>query len=439
MQTTRREDEGGYWDMQPRIDVNERLPLFKMIPLGFQHLFAMFGATVLVPLLVNGGAGTTVISPSVALLTAGVGTLLFMAVTKRKVPAYLGSSFAFIAPLTAAAATFGPGYALGGAALAGILYILVAVVIGLVGLNWLDRLLPPVVIGSVIVVIGLGLAPTGVDMAGLSQAGASLADPSVRVAVFTLAVAIAASVFLRGFFAVIPILIGIVAGYVFALFNGIVDFTAVHEAAWFALPKGHVPQFSWQAAMLIVPVALVTIAEHLGDVLVLSRVVGRDFYKDPGLNRTLLGDGLATAVAAFLGGPPNTTYGENIGVMAITKVYSVWVIGTAAVIAIVLSFVQKVGALIQTIPSPVMGGITIMLFGVIASSGIRTLVESGIDFSNKRNLIISSVILVLGIGGAKIGFGAFRIEGMALAAITGIILNLILPRDTEEEAKPVQA
>lgn len=426
--------------MQRRIDVNERLPLVQMIPLGFQHLFAMFGATVLVPLLVNGGAGTTVIPPSVALLTAGTGTLLFMFLTKGKVPAYLGSSFAFIAPLTAVAANMGPGYALGGAILAGLLYVVVAAIIGLIGLDWLDRILPPVVIGSVIVVIGLGLAPVGVEMAGLSKAGASLADPTVRVAVFTLAVAIIASIFLRGFFAVIPILIGIIAGYIFAFFNGIVDFQPVRDAVWFALPKGHAPAFSWQAAVTIVPVAMVTIAEHLGDVLVLSRVVGRDFYKDPGLHRTLLGDGLATALAGLLGGPPNTTYGENIGVMAITRVYSVWVIGTAAVIAIAISFVQKVGALIQTIPSAVMGGITIMLFGVIASSGIRTLVESGIDFGNKRNLIISSVVLVLGIGGAKVGIGAFHIGGMALAALAGIILNLVLPKEIqiESQAEPVE-
>lgn len=428
---------------QRRVEVDERLPFLQMLPLGFQHLFAMFGATILVPLLVNGGAGTVVIPPAVALLTAGLGTLLFILITGRQVPAYLGSSFAFIAPLIAVASQFGPGYALGGAVAVGLLYALVSLVISLIGLDWLDRVLPPVVIGSVIVVIGLGLAPVGINMAGLSGDGAaSLANVDVRISVFTLIVAVFASMFLRGFFAVIPILIGVIAGYLFAYVQGAVDLTPVREAAWFALPAGNRPAFSWPALMMIVPVAMVTIAEHLGDVLVLSKVVGRDFYKKPGLHRTLLGDGLATSLAGLLGGPPNTTYGENIGVMAITRVYSVWVIGTAACLAVLLSFIQKVGALIQTIPEPVMGGITIMLFGVIASSGIRMLVESGIDFGNKRNLIISSIILVLGIGGASIGIGSVKLEGMALAAIVGIILNLILPNEVaaeEEESSAAKA
>lgn len=420
---------------QPRIGVNERLPIAQMIPLGLQHLFAMFGATVLVPLLVNSGTGQMVIPPGVALLTAGLGTLLFLMITRFKVPAYLGSSFAFIAPLIAVASQFGPAYALGGAVAVGLLYALVALLISIIGVDWLDRVLPPVVIGSVIVVIGLGLASTGVDMAGLSGGNVSLGNVSVRISLFTLAVTILSSVLLRGFFAVIPILIGIVAGYVFALLQGAVDLSPVREAAWFALPVGHRVAFSWPAIAMILPVALVTIAEHLGDVLVLSRVVDRDFYRDPGLHRTILGDGLATLLAGFLGGPPNTTYGENIGVMAITGVYSVWVIAAAAVMAVILSFVEKVGVLIQTIPEAVMGGITIMLFGVIASSGIRTLVESGIDFGDKRNLMISSVILVLGIGGAQLQLGKITLAGMALATIAGILLNLILPSDVELEGK----
>ncbi|NLJ25866.1 MAG: uracil permease [Firmicutes bacterium] len=420
---------------QPRIGVNERLPMAQMIPLGLQHLFAMFGATVLVPLLVNSGTGQMVIPPGVALLTAGLGTLLFLMITRFKVPAYLGSSFAFIAPLIAVASQFGPAYALGGAVAVGLLYALVALLISIIGVDWLDRVLPPVVIGSVIVVIGLGLASTGVDMAGLSGGNVSLGNVSVRISLFTLAVTILSSVLLRGFFAVIPILIGIVAGYVFALLQGAVDLSPVREAAWFALPVGHRVAFSWPAIAMILPVALVTIAEHLGDVLVLSRVVDRDFYRDPGLHRTILGDGLATLLAGFLGGPPNTTYGENIGVMAITGVYSVWVIAAAAVMAVILSFVEKVGVLIQTIPEAVMGGITIMLFGVIASSGIRTLVESGIDFGDKRNLMISSVILVLGIGGAQLQLGKITLAGMALATIAGILLNLILPSDVELEGK----
>lgn len=428
-------NEGGNNMTHPRIDVNERLPIAQMIPLGLQHLFAMFGATVLVPLLVNSGTGQMVIPPGVALLTAGLGTLLFLAITRFKVPAYLGSSFAFIAPLIAVASQFGPSYALGGAVAVGLLYALVALVISIVGVDWLDRVLPPVVIGSVIVVIGLGLASTGVDMAGLSGGNVSLANASVRISLFTLAVTILSSVLLKGFFAVIPILIGIVAGYIFALLQGAVDLSPVREAAWFALPVGHRAAFSWPAIAMILPVALVTIAEHLGDILVLSRVVDKDFYRDPGLNRTILGDGLATLLAGLLGGPPNTTYGENIGVMAITGVYSVWVIATAAVMAVVLSFVEKVGVLIQTIPEAVMGGITIMLFGVIASSGIRTLVESGIDFGDKRNLMISSVILVLGIGGAQLQLGKITLAGMALATIAGILLNLVLPTDVDSEGK----
>ena len=418
---------------QPQIGVHDRPPLAQMIPLGLQHLFAMFGATVLVPLLVNSGTGMMVIPPGVALLTAGAGTLLFLAITQFKVPAYLGSSFAFIAPLIAVSSQFGPGYALGGAVAVGVLYAIIGLIIKLIGVNWLDRVLPPVVIGSVIIVIGLGLAGTGVDMAGLAGDSVSLANVNVRISLFTLAAAVVASVFFKGFLAVIPILIGVVSGYIFALLQGAVDLEPVRQAAWFALPVGNRVAFSWPAIAVLLPVGLVTIAEHLGDVLVLSRVVDRDFYRDPGLHRTILGDGLATLLAGLLGGPPNTTYGENVGVMAITGVYSVWVIATAAIMAVVLAFMEKFGALIQTIPEPVMGGISIMLFGVIASSGLRTLVESGIDFGNKRNLIISSVILVLGIGGAKLQLGQILLEGMALAAIVGILLNLVLPTGLEEK------
>ncbi|BAS27413.1 solute carrier family 23 protein [Limnochorda pilosa] len=399
-----------------RLRVGDRPPAVQMIPLGLQHLFAMFGATVLVPIL-------TGLNPSVALLTSGLGTLLFILITGGQVPAYLGSSFAFIAPILAVSAASGPAYALGGAVAVGLLYAVVAGIIRLVGVGWLDRVLPPVLVGSLIVVIGLGLAPVGVQMAGLSKEAVSLFDTDIQIAFFTLLSAVAAAAFLRGFFAVIPILLGIVSGYVFALLRGAVDLTALREAAWIGLPAFTAPAFSWSAVAVFLPVAAVTLAEHLGDVLVLGRVVGKNFYKKPGLQRTLMGDGLATALAGLLGGPPNTTYGENIGVIAITKVYSVWVIGLAASFATVLAFVPKLGAAIQTIPAPVMGGVTIMLFGVIASSGIRTLVESGIDFSQTRNLLISSVVLVLGIGGAKIG----ELSGMGLAAIVGVILNLLLP------------
>ncbi|NLJ75410.1 MAG: uracil permease [Firmicutes bacterium] len=407
------------------VKADEKVSLAKRIPLGIQHLFAMFGATVLVPLL-------TGLDPSVALFSSGTGTLLFMLVTKGKVPAYLGSSFAFIAPIISVSTTWGIRYALGGAIAVGMLYVVIAFIISRIGLDWIDRFLPPVVIGSVIMVIGLGLASTAVDMAGLSAGGGSLTSVDVRISLFTLIVTIIGTMFFKGFFAVVPVLIGIIAGYVFALTQGAVDFTAVKEAAWIGLPSFQTPQFGWAPIAVMLPVALVSITEHLGDVMVLSRVTGEDYYKSPGLHRTLLGDGLATAWAGLWGGPPNTTYGENIGVMAITKVYSVSVIRTAAVAAVILSFVQKVGALISTIPNPVMGGVSIVLFGVIAASGIRTLVESGIDFGHKRNLVISSVILVLGIGGAELGIGSVKFHGMALATIAGIILNLVLPQEKEQ-------
>ena len=406
--------------------VEKKLGVGQHLALGFQHLFAMFGATVLVPLL-------TGFEPAVALFTSGTGTLLFILITKGKVPAYLGSSFAFIAPIISAASIWGPEYALGGGVAVGLVYAVVALLISRLGTDWIDKVLPSVVIGSVIMVIGLGLAGTAVEMAGLTDGG-SLANVDVRVALFTLIVTVIGTMFFKGFFAVVPVLIGIIAGYVFALLNGAVDFTPVKEAAWFGLPKFMAPKFSWAAIAMMLPVSLVSITEHLGDVLVLSRITGKQFYKDPGLHRTLLGDGLATAWAGLWGGPPNTTYGENVGVLAITGIFNVSVIAVAAGLAVAMSFIQKFGALISTIPSPVMGGVSIVLFGVIAASGMRTLVEAGIDYGDKRNLIISSVILVLGIGGAQLGLGEIKLHGMALAAVVGILLNLILPKNGKDRA-----
>lgn len=400
--------------------IEERMPLLTLVPLGFQHLFAMFGATILVPLL-------TGLSPSIALFTSGSGTLLFILVTKGKVPAYLGSSFAFIAPIIAISGEWGIPYALGGGMIAGLVYLGFALLIRQIGTNWVDRFLPPVVIGSVIMVIGLGLAAVAVDMAGLSGDSVTLADSSVRIALVTLIITILAATLTKGFLAVIPILIGVLGGYLFSLTQGAVDFSAVLEAAWFGIPEFSLPRFALAPILVMVPVALVTIAEHLGDVMVLSRVTGQDFIREPGLHRTLLGDGLATTWASLCGGPPNTTYGENVGVMAITKVFSVQVIQTAALLALVMAFVPKVGMLINTIPVAVMGGVCIVLFGVVASSGVRTLVESGVDFSHKRNLVIASVILVLGIGGASLGFNQFQFHGMALATLVGILLNAVLP------------
>lgn len=398
------------------VDVQERLPLAESLPLSLQHLFAMFGATVLVPFL-------TGLNPSVALLTSGIGTLIYIILTKGKIPGYLGSSFAFIGPIIAVSKSQGVGAALFGCLMSGIVYVIVAAVIRYAGTKWLDRLLPPVVVGSIVIVIGLGLAGTAVDMASQDWTVASVA----------LIIAIVASAFFRGFLGVIPILLGIVGGYVFASVQGLVDFTAIGKAAWLMVPAFTAPKVSWTAALVIAPVALVTIAEHIGHLLVTENIVGRPLMKDPGLHRSMLGDGVATSIAALLGGPPSTTYGENIGVMAITRVYSVWVIGGAAVFAVVFSFIGKFSAIISSIPVPVMGGISIMLFGIIASAGLRMLVESGINYTHKRNLIISSVILVLGVGGAKIHIGDLQIEGMALATFAGILLNLVLPRGLNEE------
>jgi uracil permease len=416
--------------------IHDRPPLERWIPLSFQHVFAMFGATILVPLL-------TGLSPSTALFTAGTGTLLYIAITGAKVPAFLGSSFAFIPAITGISQLYGMPCALGGAVAAGLFYCLVALVIKVSGTRWLDRALPPVVIGSVIIVIGLNLAPVGMASA-MNDAKGAYSLVSLSIAIVTLGLAVIATIFFRGFFNTLSILIGLAGGYLFTLVMGfafpayeLINFTPISESAWFGFPRFAVPEFRFVPILTFVIVSLATVCEHLGDTLVTSRVVGVDFYKVPGLHRTLTGDGIATAWAAFWGGPPNTTYGENIGVMAITRVYSVWVIGGAAVIAVLLSFLRKFGAVIQTIPGPVMGGISMLLYGLIASSGLRTIVESGVDYQNKRNLTISSVILVIGIGGGVLKFtvGAdvnFQLGGVALATVVGIILNCVLPQDPRQ-------
>ncbi|OEF96050.1 uracil permease [Desulfuribacillus alkaliarsenatis] len=441
---------------QRTIAVDERPPLSQLLPLSFQHLFAMFGATVLVPFL-------TGLSPAVALLSSGVGTLLFILITKGQVPAYLGSSFAFIAPIIAVSATSGPGEAMFGIMMIGVVYAICSGIIFKFGVEWLRKLLPPVVVGSVIVVIGLGLATVAVDMATteyivvdkpatieeFSALPGSVQDvqedsvllkvysgTSVLVAFIALAVAIIASTFFRGFFAIIPVLLGIVSGYIAAIPLGLVNFQQVIDAPWFAIPEFTTPIPNTLALWVIVPVALVTIAEHLGDIFVTGKIVERDLLKKPGLHRTLLGDGVATFFASLVGGPPNTTYGENIGVLAITRVFSVFVIAGAAIMAIGMAFIGKVAALISTIPVPVMGGVSILLFGIIASSGLRMLVDSGIQYKHKRNLVISSVILILGVGNAILNFGLLELHGMALATIAGILLNAILPKAIEVDERP---
>ena len=419
-----------------------RPPLGHWIPLSFQHVFAMFGATILVPIL-------TGLDPATALFTAGTGTMIYILCTGAKVPAFLGSSFAFIAPLISISSVYGVQYAMGGAVAAGLFYCLVGLIIKSSGKNWLDKALPPVVIGSVIVVIGLNLAPVAMGMA-MNDANGNYSLAYLSIAAFTLLVTVIGSIFFKGFFNTIPILIGLVSGYLFALIMGflfpaysIIDFQVVKNAPWFGLPSFQLPRFNIVAVLTFIIVSLATICEHLGDMLVTSKVVGQDFYKNPGLHRTLTGDGLATAWAAFWGGPPNTTYGENIGVMAITKVYSVWVIGGAAVIAVFLSFFRKFGALIQTIPTPVLGGVSMLLFGIIASSGLRTLVESGVDYKDKRNLTISSVIMVIGIGGGRLAFAItggleFQLAGVAFATVVGIILNLMFPPSRGKTTDPLE-
>ncbi|OCA85513.1 uracil permease [Bacillus sp. FJAT-27225] len=413
---------------KPVLDVNEKPSLIQLITLSLQHLFAMFGATILVPYLVD-------LSPAIALISSGLGTLAFMAITRWQVPAYLGSSFAFIVPVIAAKATGGPGGAMIGSFMAGLVYGIVALVIKKAGHRWIMKLLPPIVVGPVIIVIGLSLSGTAVGMAmntANGPEGYSLTHFSA--ALVTLAATIAFSVFARGMLSIIPILAGIVVGYLYSLAVGIVDFSKVIEADFFEMPEFVFPfvhynvNFSWDLVALMVPVAVVTLSEHIGHQLVLSKVVGRNYIKDPGLHRSILGDGTATMISALIGGPPKTTYGENIGVLAITKVYSVYVIAGAAVAAIVFGFIGTITALIGSIPPAVMGGVSILLFGIIASSGLRMLVDSKIDFGNNRNLAISSVILIVGIGGAFIKFTeGFQIQGMALAAILGIILNIVLP------------
>ena len=407
------------------LGINEKPRPLQWLLLSIQHLFAMFGATVLVPAL-------TGMSPAVALVSSGLGTLTFIAITKGKVPSYVGSSFAFINPIIAVKAFSGYAGIMLGSLLVGILYAVVALVIAKAGIKWLMKLLPPIVVGPIIAVIGLGLAPVAIDMI---TNNAGVYDGSfVLIGLVTLTITIIVSIFTRGFLSVIPILVGIIGGYLFSIWMGIVDLEPVKNAAWFAVPPFEVPfvtyqpQFSWKIVLLMVPVAIVPIAEHIGHQLVLSKVVGKDLLTNPGLDRSMFGDGMATIVASIIGGPPNTTYGENIGVLAITRAFSVYLFIGAAILAVMFGFCGKIAAILGSIPLPVMGGVSILLFGIIASSGLRMLVENKVDFARKRNLVVASVILVIGIGGAAVHVGeSFVLEGMALASIIGVILNQVLP------------
>ena len=417
------------------LDVDQRPSAGKGILLSFQHVFAMFGATILVPLILG-------MPVSVALFASGVGTLIYMISTGFKVPVYLGSSFAFITAMSLAMKEMGGDVSAAqtGVILTGLVYVLVAAGVRFAGTKWIDKLLPPIIIGPMIIVIGLGLAGSAVTNAGLVADGNW---KNALVAVVTFLIAAFINTKGKGFLRIIPFLFAIIGGYLFALTLGLVDFTPVLKANWFEIPGFYLP-FSTGGAfkeynlyfgpetIAILPIAIVTISEHIGDHTVLGQICGRQFLKEPGLHRTLLGDGIATSVSAFLGGPANTTYGENTGVIGMTRIASVSVIRNAAFIAIALSFLGKFTALISTIPNSVLGGMSILLYGVIASNGLKVLIKERVDFGQMRNLIIASAMLVLGLGGAILKLGPVTLSGTALSAMTGIILNLILPYENKD-------
>ena len=414
------------------LDVDQNPPFAKGLLLSLQHVFAMFGATILVPLILG-------MPVSVALFASGLGTLIYMVATQFKVPVYLGSSFAFISAMAFAIKQMNGDVsaAQSGVILVGLVYVAVAFAVKLIGTKWIDRLLPPIVIGPMIMVIGLGLANSAVTNAGFIKDGTV---QQITVAIVTFLITAFINTKAKGFLKIIPFLFGIIGGYIVAVLFGLVDFTPVLEADWIAIPQLYLPfstngffkEYHWYfgpETWAILPVAVVTIAEHIGDHTVLSQICGRQFLKTPGLHRTLIGDGVATAVSAFMGGPANTTYGENTGVVGMTRIASVSVIRNAALFAIGLSFLGKFTALISTIPNAVLGGMAILLYGVIASNGLKVLIEKQVDFREVRNLIIASSMLVLGLGGAILELGPVTLSGTALCALAGVILNLVLPKE----------
>ena len=417
------------------LDVDQNPPLAKGLLLSLQHVFAMFGATILVPLILG-------MPVSVALFASGLGTLIYMVATQFKVPVYLGSSFAFISAMAFAMKQMNGDVsaAQSGVVLVGLVYVIVALAVKLIGTKWIDRLLPPIVIGPMIMVIGLGLANSAVTNAGFIKDGTV---QQITVAIVTFLITAFINTKAKGFLKIIPFLFGIIGGYIVAVLFGLVDFTPVLEADWIAIPQLYLPfstngffkEYHWYfgpETWAILPVAVVTIAEHIGDHTVLSQICGRQFLKTPGLHRTLIGDGVATAVSAFMGGPANTTYGENTGVVGMTRIASVSVIRNAALFAIGLSFLGKFTALISTIPNAVLGGMAILLYGVIASNGLKVLIEKQVDFREVRNLIIVSSMLVLGLGGAILELGPVTLSGTALCALAGVILNLVLPYENRK-------
>ena len=405
------------------IGVDDRVSVGRAIPLGVQHMMSMFGSTVLVPVL-------TGLSPNVAIMCSGIGTICYLLVTRNKIPSYLGSSFAFISPILAAtAATGNLNTALSGVVVAGLVFLAVAGIIKLVGTGWLDRLLPPVLVAAVMVVIGVGLSATAVKMALNSSTDAFVAE-GAAVAAITLVAAVVFSS-MGGILGTLPILLAIIVGYVVAAFLGLVDLQSVADAAWVGLPPVQTPYFDPGAIALIAPVAIVVVIEHIGHLLAVGEIVGKDYREM--LPRSLAGDGISTVISGLLGGPPTTTYAENIGVMSVTRVYSTQVFWYAAGFALIVGgFCPKLAAFINSIPVPVMGGVSLLLFGLIASNGLRMLVTNKVDFDENRNLMIASVVIILGVGmetsGIAIPLGSYTLPGMATATLVGILLNLILPR-----------
>lgn len=398
------------------IQVEDKVPFQLLLPLSIQHMFAMFGASVLVPFIFG-------INPAIVLFMNGVGTLIFIAVTKGQAPAYLGSSFAFLAPAGIVIAEMGYEYALGGFVAVGFCGCVLSFIIYKCGTNWIDIVLPPAAMGPVVALIGLELSGSAASNAGLLDETIDMKN--VIVFAVTLGVAVFGNILFRGFLSVIPILIAVIAGYIAALACGILDFSQVAEAAWFAVPNFQTPKFDLGAIMMILPVLLVITSEHIGHQVVTSKIVGRDLLKKPGLHRSLFGDNFSTMLSGLIGSVPTTTYGENIGVMAVTKVYSVRVIGGAAVLSIICSFVGKLAMLIQTIPGPVIGGISFLLYGMIGASGIRILVDSQVDYGRSRNLMLTSIVFVTGLSGIKVNFGNIQLTGMVLACVVAMILSLI--------------
>lgn len=405
--------------------------------LSFQHLFAMFGSTVLVPILVG-------IDPAIALLSSGLGTLAHMSVTRFKVPAYMGSSFAYIGAMQLLMKQGGMPAIAQGALTGGLVYLLVAIIVRFAGQGWIDRVLPPIVVGPIVMVIGLSLAPVAINDSMYTNPGAmtGYSLPFLAISMITVMAIVIFSIYGKGFLSVVPILLGIVTGYIAAIIIGkvtgqsIVDFSNVSQASWLSLPTMEIPFLSYKrtfypsAILTMAPIAFVTMTEHFGHIMVLNSLTGKDYFKEPGLDRTLAGDGVAQVIASFIGAPPVTSYGENIGVMAITKIHSIYVIAGAAVLAVVVSFIGKLTALLTSIPSPVIGGASIALFGVIAASGLKIIVENKINFDIKRNLLISSVVLVIGIGGMVLDITQnLQISSVAIATIIGIVLNLVLPEE----------